>query len=138
MSEVKAMRYSRPPATRRTTAAAAALFLGMAALAAGADVRADPRAATLVSSGSTDGLAAERVDYSDVNLASVRGQRTLLRRLHAAARRVCQVPSGRVRLEEMRAAQRCVSDSLGKAVGAVGHPEVTALFESRTLSVGPS
>lgn len=128
------MRISRFRASHRAAATAAALFLGLGALASGADGRTFAR----VASGATGALAAERVDYSDVNLASARGQRTLLRRLDAAARRVCQGQSGRARLEEMRAFQHCVRDSLARAVDAVGDPAVTALFQSRTLSVGPS
>jgi UrcA family protein len=128
------MRVHRLDASHRAAATAAALFLGLTALASGAEGRTAAQVATIAAGG----IAAERVDYSDLNLASARGQRALLRRLDAAARRVCQAPSGRARLDEMRAARHCVQDSLRRAVGEVGHPEVTALFRSRTLPVGPS
>jgi UrcA family protein len=127
------MRVSSCRSRHHAAVATAALVLAWAATASNAG----DRAATRVTTRSADGVAAERVDYGDVNLASASGQRTLLRRLDAAARRVCGAHAGR-RLEEMQAYRGCVRDSLGRAVGSVGNAEVTALYQARTLPVGPS
>lgn len=71
-------------------------------------------AAALLSAGPAfaKGAVITSVDYSDLDLATEKGQKTLDRRITAAARSVC--PSNLVTGSRITKADRCVSDAVAK------------------------
>ena len=105
--------------TRRATQASvlgACVLAAAAALAGSAAAQSDDAGAPL----------SVKVRYSDLDLASDGGARTMLARIESAARRVCgQAPDlrdlGRVALYD-----HCRSDAVGRAVRRLGAPLVTA------------
>jgi UrcA family protein len=71
------------------------------------------------------------VRYSDLNLASDAGRRTLLTRLSAAAHRVCD-DSGTRELWRVARADACFREALSNAVFAAHDERLTALYRAHT------
>lgn len=59
------------------------------------------------------------VPYHDLNLSSPEGQQALDSRVRAAARKVCEITTGRSTLHEMVAERECYDDALSSARKAV-------------------
>lgn len=71
------------------------------------------------------------VQYGDLNLASSKGVERLYQRIVAAAKQVCD--NGDTRSLQSKALFRiCTEQSIGRAVAAVGHPALTALYAQKT------
>lgn len=107
-------RRPSPPARFRC----AALLLASLAAAAGA-------------SASAAEAPAVTVRYGDLNLASDAGTQVLLRRLSAAAHRVCGDDRQRD-LTRLRHAQACFQNSLSNAVVAVHNERLSVLYRERS------
>ena len=73
------------------------------------------------------------VRYDDLNLASDSGTKALLRRLSAAADRVCEVGQSRELRRESHA-ERCSAEALSRAVVAVHNERLSALYHARGTS----
>jgi UrcA family protein len=71
------------------------------------------------------------VKYSDLNLATPEGSRTLYHRLVVAARSVCPVVGHPTELRRNRDVQRCISASVQTAVKQVRNPQLAQLAESQ-------
>jgi UrcA family protein len=74
-----------------------------------------------------DDLRSETVKFADLNVGTSAGAEALYGRIHAAARRVCDQPSG-----EMEAIRRCVTKAESEAIGKVNFPLLTAYYEKKT------
>lgn len=68
-----------------------------------------------------------KVAYSDLNLASPAGAKTMLTRLQKASRKVCGAATHRSP-EEMTWAKACMKDAMSSAVSRLNAPTVSALF----------
>lgn len=75
-----------------------------------------------------------RIVYGDLDLSSTDGADTLLERINAAAREVCEASPARVSLQEFSASRACVRDFMERALGQLDHPKVGARFAERTGS----
>jgi UrcA family protein len=72
------------------------------------------------------------VRYGDLDLTGETGAEILLRRLEAAAARVCDAGNTSFRdFRAVRAARACAQDALSKAVASVDAPLVQSLHASR-------
>jgi UrcA family protein len=72
------------------------------------------------------------VEYTDINLATTAGAKTLYNRIVRAARVACG-PS-EVRSASMMSAYRsCMKQAVDGAVGEVGSPKLSALHQDRSL-----
>jgi UrcA family protein len=69
------------------------------------------------------------VRYDDLNLASDAGTKALLRRLSAAADRVCAVGQSR-ELRRENYAEQCASEALSRAVVAVHNERLSTLYRA--------
>jgi UrcA family protein len=89
-------------------------------------------AASLVAGAGAAAAAAPavRVPYSDLNLTSDAGTQALLRRLAAAAHRVCD-DTGTKELSRLAHAEACYRETLGNAVVAVHNERLSTLYHSR-------
>jgi len=91
--------------------------------------------ASLAAAGAASAAAGEApavtVRYGDLNLASDAGTQVLLRRLSAAAHRVCGDDSQRD-LTRLRHAQACFRESLSSAVVAVHNERLSMLYRERS------
>ena len=76
-----------------------------------------------------DDARAETVKFVDLNLDTPAGAEALYRRIHAAARRVCQQPAG-----EQAAVKGCMSKAESEAIGKVNSPLLTAFYQKKTGS----
>jgi len=70
----------------------------------------------------TSDVSSQRVQISDLNLASDDGWKTLLERLERAANNVCETPGSRDLLRSY-VHRRCVNDALSRALSQVRSPE---------------
>lgn len=70
----------------------------------------------------------ETVKFSDLNLSSQAGAEVLYSRIHAAARRVCEQPSGWM----LTAATPCMKKAESEAIAKVNAPLLTGYYEKRT------
>ncbi|HEY0801584.1 MAG TPA: UrcA family protein [Steroidobacteraceae bacterium] len=71
------------------------------------------------------------VQYGDLNLANSQGVERLYRRIAAAAQQVCG--NGETRsLNEKAYVWICTEQSIRRAVAAVDHPALTALYAKKT------
>ena len=73
------------------------------------------------------------VKYSDLNLATPTGSRTLYHRLVVAARRVCPAVGHPAELRQNREAQYCISATVQNAVKQVKNPQLAQVAESQQL-----
>src|SRR5215472_19021442 len=85
--------------------------------------------ALIASSAHANDARSETVKFADLNVSSSAGVEALYRRIHAAAWRVCEQPSG-----EMEAVRKCVAKAEGDAISKVNLPLLTALYQSKTGS----
>jgi UrcA family protein len=113
---------TRFPHTRRALTAAgvlAACLIG----AAGSALAASP----------TDGGAAVKVAYGDLNLASDQGNSALYARITAAARQVCFANGVDIRdLARYAEARSCEARAIAQAVQAVHSPRLAAIYNARS------
>jgi UrcA family protein len=72
-------------------------------------------------------VRSETVKFADLNLSTPSGVDALYRRIHAAARRVCEQPAG-----EETAARSCMLKAEGDAVSKVNIPLLTSLYQKKT------
>jgi UrcA family protein len=70
-----------------------------------------------------------KVNFSDLNLATINGATTLYQRIEGAARFVCGEP-GR-RLDEQRYWRSCYGDAVNHAVTEVNNPLLTSLYRKQ-------
>ena len=72
-------------------------------------------------------VRSENVKFADLNLGTSAGVETLYGRIHAAARRVCEMPGG-----EQAAVRRCMTKAESEAIGTVNVPLLTAYYQQKT------
>jgi UrcA family protein len=70
-----------------------------------------------------------RVSYSDLNVSTQQGSKTLYARIVAAANEVCQVEDIRD-LQAVAAARSCRAQAIAQAVREVGSPTLAALYSA--------
>lgn len=73
----------------------------------------------------------QAVAYGDLNLANPKGAQQLYQRIASAAKAVCDSGDSRS-LETLSHDRACVAGAIERAVIAVGHPELTAVYQART------
>ena len=85
------------------------------------------------------------VTYTDLNIGSVAGAKTLERRLHRAAERVCQKPIGRVSVSESMRYRTCQKQAFESAIAMIysEYPDTAARLAQAAeagglLSLAPS
>ena len=83
--------------------------------------------ALVASNASASDVRSETVKFADLNVSTQPGVEALYGRIHAAARRVCEQPSG-----EMEAVRSCVTKAEGEAISRANLPLLTALYQSKT------
>jgi UrcA family protein len=71
----------------------------------------------------------ETVKFGDLNLTSQAGVEALYGRIHAAARRVCEMPAG-----EQAAFSGCMAKAERQAIGKVNNSSLTAFYQKKTGS----
>jgi UrcA family protein len=77
-----------------------------------------------------DDVRSETVKFADLNVGSQAGVEALYRRIHAAARRVCDQPAG-----ESTAIRPCVTKAESQAIGKLNLPLLTAFYQKMTGKV---
>jgi UrcA family protein len=85
------------------------------------------------SAGDTIVTKSQVVRFSDLNLSSDDGVRTLYQRMRGAARLVCADADRSLRLEQPNY-QTCFKKAVGDAVSQVNQPALTAMHRSGTSS----
>ena len=70
------------------------------------------------------------IHYNKVDVQTQQGATTVYSRIHTAALRVC-MPANLAVLRSGRQVQACVDATVNDAVGAVGSPALTAIYEAR-------
>jgi UrcA family protein len=71
------------------------------------------------------------VQYGDLNLANPSAVQRLYHRIVVAAQQVCDDHTGPRPLEEGIRARSCMDQSIRRAVAAVNHPSLTALYAAK-------
>jgi len=71
-----------------------------------------------------------RVRVGDLDLASSEGAEGALERIENKAEVFCEATGGRMTLQRVQAADRCVADLTRRSVRQLDAPMVTALYES--------
>jgi UrcA family protein len=74
-------------------------------------------------------VRSETVKFADLNLGTQAGVEALYGRVHAAARRVCDQPTGRP-----SAVRACMTKAESEAIGTVNVPLLTAFYQKKTGS----
>lgn len=74
------------------------------------------------------------VSYDDLNLDSKAGAAVLLSRISAAAERVCGPQPGLLDLASQQAYQRCMKETMDRAVADVGAPLVAELYRGQQIA----
>ncbi len=77
-----------------------------------------------------DQVRSETVKFADLNLGAPAGVEALYRRIHTAARHVCEQP----RLE-FPAARACMTKAESEAIAKVNVPLLTAFYQKKTGSL---
>ena len=80
-----------------------------------------------------ESVRSETVKFEDLNVDTPAGVQTLYSRIHAAARRVCEVPDPVMRL----GAFKCVSKAEAKAIQTLSLPQLTAYYRQKTGNQSP-
>jgi UrcA family protein len=85
---------------------------------------------TAIAQTAPDYKASEAIRYSDLDLSTANGARTLLHRIDLAARRVCGSEPSHSPLEPRSAAfyRQCVADSVDATVARIDAPLLTAML----------
>jgi UrcA family protein len=73
-----------------------------------------------------DQVRSETVKFADLNLAAPAGVEALYGRIHAAAWRVCEEPTGAL------ASRACMTKAESEAIGKVNVPLLTAYYQKKT------
>jgi UrcA family protein len=84
--------------------------------------------ASAIAVSSADSPPAKLVGYSDLNLDSETGARTLYARLRAASREVCVEFEGTESMDQRIAWARCYSNALSGSVARVNSAVLSSLF----------
>ncbi|MGE0830632.1 MAG: UrcA family protein [Hyphomonadaceae bacterium] len=85
----------------------------------------------------TESFRTERVSYAGLDLNHDAGANVMLRRIQFAAREVCGDRTGRMSLRERAEIRACTSETMSKAVAAVGNDNLTRVFYGRpTITIG--
>jgi UrcA family protein len=74
-----------------------------------------------------DDVRSETVKFADLNVGTPAGVETLYRRIHAAARRVCEQPGGK-----LASISGCMTKAESQAIGKVNSPLLTAFYQKKT------
>ena len=69
----------------------------------------------------------ETVKFADLNLGTQAGVEALYRRIHVAARHVCEQPAG-----ELAGVRSCMDKAESEAIGKVNVPLLTAFYQKKT------
>jgi UrcA family protein len=117
MSNLNTATRWHPRSVRARSRRASSLIAAMAATVLGATAAAGEAPAVTVR-------------YDDLNLTSDAGTQILLRRLSAAAHRVCADGQQR-ELTRLRRAEACFREALGNAVVAVHNERLSVLYRER-------
>lgn len=83
-----------------------------------------------------DGTISVSVPYTDLNLQSPAGARTMLARLTAASHTACGSEPAINNLGRAQLYRNCVSGTLDRAVRSLGAPLVTAAYDGASPSSG--
>jgi len=75
------------------------------------------------------------VDFSDLNVTSLAGAKVLLGRINAASSRVCGPAPAPIELSSQADWNKCMVDASSRAVGTLGNPLVTDLFEQKNPAI---
>jgi UrcA family protein len=80
---------------------------------------------------------AQRVSYAELDLTSAYDADTLLTRIRAAAREVCDIQGGMNAMDEFVTERACRRQTVANAVAALGNPMVTQRYamNGRTRTV---
>ena len=81
----------------------------------------------VASNANADDSRSETVKFSDLNLSSQAGVEALYGRIHAAARRVCELPAG-----EQTGTRKCMAKAESEAIARVNAPLLTAFYQNKT------
>jgi len=87
----------------------------------------------LASNAHGDETRSETVKFGDLNLSSPEGVEALYGRIHAAARRVCDQPSG-----EQAGVYRCMKKTESATISKVNIPLLTAFYQKKSGSPAPT
>ena len=68
------------------------------------------------------------VQYSDLNLSSTQGARSMLQRIRHAANSVCGPQTGHAIDKSARLHDQCVSQAVSRAISKLNAPMVTAIY----------
>ncbi len=68
-----------------------------------------------------------KVSYTDLNISTASGAKTLLRRIHTAAEAYCGDGQGHVPLDQRSAYEACVADAVDRTVVSLHAPVVSAM-----------
>ncbi len=79
--------------------------------------------------------AAQTVSYADLNLDNRAGAEVMLRRIERAAAVVCRDQSGTMSLAQRASIRQCLASKTQRAVAAVGHGGLTALYNNRNPQI---
>jgi UrcA family protein len=82
--------------------------------------------ALVASNASANDVRSETVKFADLNVSTLAGVEALYARIHAAARRVCEQPSG-----EMEAVRSCVAKAEREAISKADLPLLTAFYQGK-------
>lgn len=74
-----------------------------------------------------DQARTETVRFGDLNVSTPAGAEALYGRIHAAARRVCEQPTG-----NLAGIRSCVTKAESEAIGKLSLPMLTAYYEKKT------
>ena len=74
-----------------------------------------------------DDVRSETVRFADLDLGTQAGVEALYGRIHGAARRVCEQPTG-----ELGNVRRCMTKAESQAIGKVNSPLLTAFYQQKT------
>jgi len=78
-------------------------------------------------------VRSETVKFADLNVGTSAGAEALYGRIHAAARRVCDQPSG-----EMAAVSTCIAKAESDAIAKVNVPLLTAYYQKKSGNRPPA
>jgi UrcA family protein len=74
-------------------------------------------------------VRSETVKFKDLDVGTPAGVEALYRRIHSAARRVCESPAG---WPETASAAACAKDAEARAIAKVNLPSLTAYYRAKT------
>lgn len=132
---VRAAIRSAAPSVRSMGLALAALVAATAWQVAPAAHAQTPSVSEVVVHGTTHRgreVRQEKVSYADLNLHSTAGAWAVLRRVRAAAKRVCAPRPADADLDQLADYKTCLHDAVANAVAELGNPRVSALYGKKS------